>query len=68
MKGLRSRQSGMLAVVMLGLLLAAAAAAVTPNKVLVIGFDGMDPNMLAEYRAQGLMPNFDRFIDSSSLP
>ena len=31
-------------------------------KVLVIGFDGMDPLLLQEYRAAGLMPNFDRFL------
>jgi len=31
-------------------------------KVLVLGFDGMDPLLLAQYREAGLMPNFDRFI------
>ncbi len=45
------------------LLLAAAAAAAEPGpKVLVIGMDGLDPVMLQEYRDQGLLPNFDRFI------
>ena len=38
----------------------------TQPKVLVIGFDGMDPNMLDEFRAQGLMPNFDRFIEDGA--
>ena len=31
-------------------------------KVLVLGYDGMDPRLVAEYRAQGLMPNFDRVL------
>ena len=31
-------------------------------KVLVIGYDGMDPEMLDDFRSQGLMPSFDRFI------
>ncbi len=30
--------------------------------VLVLGFDGMDPDLLAEFRAAGDMPNFDRFL------
>ena len=33
-------------------------------KVLCVGFDGMDPNLLAEFRAEGVMPNFDRLIAS----
>ncbi len=44
------------------LILLLAAAAVRPaaaQKVVVLGFDGMDPQLVAEYRAQGLMPNFD---------
>ncbi|RKZ19649.1 hypothetical protein DRQ50_01640 [bacterium] len=41
---------------------ALAAMAADDTKVLVIGMDGMDPQMLAEFRAQGLLPNFDRFI------
>ncbi len=32
------------------------------TKVLVLGFDGMDPLLLAEYRDQGLMPNFEKFL------
>lgn len=31
-------------------------------KVLCIGFDGMDPKLLDRYRAEGVMPNFDRLI------
>ena len=34
------------------------------TKVLVLGFDGMDPILLDEFRAQGLMPNFDKFIEA----
>ena len=44
------------------LLLAATATAQAGPKVLVIGIDGIDPVMLQEYRDQGLLPNFDRFI------
>lgn len=31
-------------------------------KMLVIGFDGMDPDLLNQFRSQGLMPHFDRLI------
>ncbi len=45
---------------------AAAAAEAGPAaaapKVLVVGFDGMDPQLLARWRAEGRMPNFDRFL------
>lgn len=44
------------------LLGAAPAPAAEVPKVLVIGMDGLDPVMLQEYRDQGLLPNFDRFI------
>ena len=44
------------------LLLAATAAAQDAPKVLCIGFDGMDPKLLDQYRAEGLMPNFDALI------
>ena len=44
-------------------LLAAGAAAAAPGpKVLVIGFDGMDPVLLQKFRDEGAMPNFDRFV------
>ncbi len=33
-----------------------------PAKVLVIGFDGMDPQFLQKYVDEGLMPNFARFM------
>jgi predicted AlkP superfamily phosphohydrolase/phosphomutase len=39
-----------------------SAAADTGPKVLVLGFDGMDPNLLEEFRAQGVMPNFEKFL------
>ena len=39
-----------------------AATAATGPKVLVLGFDGMDPNLLEEFRAQGMMPNFEKFL------
>jgi predicted AlkP superfamily phosphohydrolase/phosphomutase len=40
----------------------AAKAASTGPKVLVLGFDGMDPVLLDEFRSRGLMPNFDEFM------
>lgn len=45
----------------LGAVLALAAPAFAA-KVLVLGFDGMDPRLVAEYRAQGLLPAFDRVL------
>ncbi len=48
--------------VLICLLVAPATILATESKVLVLGFDGMDPVLLEEYRAAGLMPNFDRFI------
>jgi predicted AlkP superfamily phosphohydrolase/phosphomutase len=39
-----------------------AATAATGPKVLVLGFDGMDPNLLEEFRVQGVMPNFEKFL------
>ena len=41
---------------------AAAETADTGPKVLVLGFDGMDPNLLETFRAQGVMPNFEKFL------
>jgi predicted AlkP superfamily phosphohydrolase/phosphomutase len=38
------------------------AAADTGPKVLVLGFDGMDPKLLETFRAQGVMPNFEKFL------
>ncbi|MFO7653539.1 MAG: alkaline phosphatase family protein [Candidatus Krumholzibacteriia bacterium] len=31
-------------------------------KVVILGFDGMDPRLVAEYRAQGALPAFDRVL------
>ncbi len=50
-----------LAITLLTILLAANVAGATP-KVLCIGFDGMDRELLDRFRAEGLMPNFDRLI------
>ncbi len=38
------------------------ANAAEPRKVLVVGFDGMDPVLLEQYRAAGLLPNLDRVL------
>jgi len=45
------------------LALASVAGAADGPKVLVLGFDGMDPVLVKRFRAEGLMPNFDRFLD-----
>jgi len=47
---------------LLAVLTLAAAGPAAAQKVVVLGFDGMDPRLVAEYRAQGLMPNFDRVL------
>ncbi len=44
------------------ILVAPATILAADTKVLVLGFDGMDPQLLAEYRGRGLMPNFDKFM------
>ena len=44
------------------LLLLLAVSALAGPKVLVLGFDGMDPDMLQQYLDEGIMPNFERFI------
>ncbi len=44
------------------ILLSCQAVAADGPRVLVLGFDGMDPILLAKYRAAGEMPNFDRFL------
>jgi predicted AlkP superfamily phosphohydrolase/phosphomutase len=38
-------------------------AAAGGPKVLVIGFDGMDPVLLRQYLDEGVMPGFQRFLD-----
>ncbi|MCX7016064.1 MAG: alkaline phosphatase family protein [Candidatus Sumerlaeota bacterium] len=37
------------------------------RKVLILGIDGMDPNLLCEFVSQGLMPNFKRLIDTGDF-
>jgi len=34
----------------------------TTRKVMVLGIDGMDPNLLDQYMSEGLMPNFKKLI------
>lgn len=41
---------------------AAAAGGPAGPHVVVLGFDGMDPILLENFRAEGRMPNFDRFL------
>ncbi len=53
-----------LTIVLLAVLAAHAgtAGAAAGPKVLVLGFDGMDPVLLDDFRARGLMPNFENFL------
>lgn len=53
----------LLLVSMLGILLLPSLSMAKPGpKVLVIGFDGMDPILLDQFMAEGIMPNFQKFI------
>lgn len=36
------------------------------NKILVLGVDGLDPGLTNRFRAEGKMPNFDKFIKRGS--
>ncbi len=54
------RMMGILLVVLMSGTIAAAA---TGPKVLILGFDGMDPKMLEAFLAQGVMPNFEKFLE-----
>ncbi|MHB8080250.1 MAG: alkaline phosphatase family protein [Candidatus Krumholzibacteriia bacterium] len=45
---------------------APAATAAGNAKVMVIGFDGMDPQLLERFVAGGTMPNFARFMRAGS--
>jgi predicted AlkP superfamily phosphohydrolase/phosphomutase len=45
------------------LALASGLRAEPGPKVLVLGFDGMDPNLLQDFLDEGLLPNFQRFLD-----
>ena len=49
-----------LLVLLVAAVVAPALAAGGKPKVVVIGFDGADPKLVEQYRAQGLMPNLDR--------
>jgi len=41
----------------------APATTLAGTKVLVMGLDGMDPILTARFRAEGRMPNLDRFLE-----
>ncbi len=36
------------------------------KRVLVLGVDGLDPGLAARFRAEGILPNFDKFIARGS--
>ena len=51
------------------LLVAAPAAAAELPSVVVLGIDGMDPDLLRQFVAEGRMPNFERLMrEGSFLP
>jgi predicted AlkP superfamily phosphohydrolase/phosphomutase len=60
----RRRQAAALLTAALVLAACGAAAALDERgpRVLVLGFDGMDPLLLEQFRAEGALPNFDRFL------
>ena len=44
-----------------------AHAGATEKKLIVIGVDGMDPDLLAKFMAEGSMPNFSRLAQQGSF-
>src|SRR5215471_13880273 len=44
-----------------------ANAGATEKKLIVIGVDGMDPDLLAKFMAEGSMPNFSRLAQQGSF-
>ncbi len=44
-----------------------AGAAQDSKKILILGFDGMDPVLLENYMEEGLMPNFKRLADEGDF-
>src|SRR5689334_8930272 len=37
------------------------------NKLVILGFDGMDPDLVREFMAQGQLPNMKRLMDEGGL-
>lgn len=65
----RRRQHYRLAALLLSALLAADCgrpAPATQHRVLVLGFDGLDPNLLDRFMAEGVLPNFARLAREGS--
>jgi predicted AlkP superfamily phosphohydrolase/phosphomutase len=58
----RPRSAPLLACCLALLAAVPAATAADDTKVMVIGFDGMDPQLLERFVAEGAMPNFARFM------
>ncbi len=56
------RRAGALVLALALLGLGVAAGPAPAQKVVILGFDGMDPQLVAQYRAEGRMPNFDRVL------
>jgi predicted AlkP superfamily phosphohydrolase/phosphomutase len=62
-----------LAIVVASLALSSACRRAAPppsrfsQKLVVLGFDGLDPDLVREWVAQGQLPNFKRLIDQGGL-
>src|SRR5687767_13294314 len=37
------------------------------EKVIIIGFDGMDPDLVRQFMGQGMMPNFKKLADQGTF-
>jgi len=61
MKALFSRRGGRVLAVVL-ILAAAIPSYGAARKVIVLGVDGLDPNLLQQYIDEGVLPNFERLI------
>lgn len=58
------RRNGLMVVVAVGLLagFAGGGDAADGPRVLVLGLDGLDPQLVARFRAEGMMPTVDRLV------
>ena len=56
-------RTALLIIMLLAIVANSVAGAAEGPKVLVLGFDGMDPKLVEKFRARGLMPNFDAFLE-----
>ena len=45
----------------------AGAGAIAPARMVILGVDGMDPKLLAQYMRQGLVPNLSRLASTGGF-